>query len=122
MDIAAPNLDISPDVLPVGFETAAYNVTLSGSGGTAPYDFIVNGGSAPLPSGLSLATNGTISGTPAPGSAGTYTVQLAMGDSPTIPTGPGTPPTEVPDFTFVTQTPPTITAIGNTPGGGKGGQ
>src|SRR3546814_6444600 len=91
MDIGGPNLDISPDVRPVGFETAAYNVTLSGSGGTAPYDFIVNGGSAPLPSGLSLATNGTISGTPAPGSAGTYTVQLVMGDSTTISTGTGTP-------------------------------
>src|SRR3546814_15613082 len=98
MDIGGPNLDISPDVRPVGFETAAYNVTLSGSGGTAPYDFIVNGGSAPLPSGLSLATNGTISGTPAPGSAGTYTVQLVMGDSTTISTGTGTPHAEVQAF------------------------
>src|SRR3546814_646606 len=64
MDIAAPNLDISPDVLPVGFETAAYNVTLSGSGGTAPYDFNLHGRSAPLPPRLSTDNHGTISATP----------------------------------------------------------
>src|SRR3546814_2085941 len=56
-----------------------------------------------------MATNGTISGTPAPGSAGTYTVQLVMGDSTTISTGTDTPHAEVQDFTFVIQTPPTIT-------------
>src|SRR3546814_17929131 len=110
MDIAAPNLDISPDVLPVGFETAAYNVTLSGSGGTAPYDFIVNGGSAPLPSCLSMANNGTIYGTPAPGSAGTYTLQPRMGDSTTITPGNATTHAQVQGLTLLIHTTPPIQA------------
>src|ERR1039458_4620950 len=48
--------------LPNGTNGVAYNQTLASSGGQAPYSWSLSSGS--LPSGLVLATNGLISGTP----------------------------------------------------------
>ena len=54
--------------LPVGTVNVAYNAAITAAGGASPYTFALQGGS--LPSGLSLASTGFISGTPkAPGTS-----------------------------------------------------
>lgn len=60
-------LVITSSVLPVGQVTVAYSTQLQATGGIAPYKWALASGSS-LPAGLSLASDGTISGTPtAPG-------------------------------------------------------
>ncbi len=53
----------NPD-LPNGQPATAYSQMLVAAGGTAPYTFALSSGSGPLPDGLTLASDGTISGTP----------------------------------------------------------
>ncbi|MES2627404.1 MAG: Ig domain-containing protein, partial [Bacteroidota bacterium] len=60
--VSAPNIVITPASLAAMQQNVAYSDTIKASGGTAPYTFGVTAGS--LPSGLSLAANGVISGTP----------------------------------------------------------
>lgn len=63
LNVAAPVLVITPATLPAGRVGAAYaNTTLATAGGIAPYRYTVSAGT--LPDGLSLAEDGTISGTP----------------------------------------------------------
>jgi hypothetical protein len=58
-----------------------YNKTLQRSGGVAPFTWSVT---PPLPDGLSLeASTGKITGTPAEGTAGTYTLTFTVQDSST---------------------------------------
>ena len=66
-------MSVNPSSLPNGFLGTAYNQTISGSGGTGPYTFVVSSGS--LPNGLSLSSGGTLSGTPSAGGSFTFTVQ-----------------------------------------------
>ena len=54
-----------------------YSATISASGGAAPYTYTVATGS--LPTGLSLSTSGTISGTPT--TAGSFDFQIQSADS-----------------------------------------
>ncbi|MBI1763268.1 MAG: putative Ig domain-containing protein [Acidobacteria bacterium] len=56
-------LTLSPNTLPNGIAGTAYSQPLSASGGLAPYTFNLSAGT--LPTGLSLAANGALSGTPA---------------------------------------------------------
>jgi hypothetical protein len=56
-------LAVSTSSLPQGQVGASYSGTLAATGGTAPYHWSLASGS--LPAGLSLATTGTITGTPA---------------------------------------------------------
>ena len=60
--IVCPSMDITPSSLPDGQLTVVYNQVVSVSGGSPPYTYILSAGS--LPAGLSLAADGTISGTP----------------------------------------------------------
>lgn len=60
--------------LPSGTVGQAYSTVLSASGGTAPYTWTVQRG--PLPDGLSLATNGTLSGTPTGSGTTAFGVQV----------------------------------------------
>src|SRR5690606_10231708 len=80
----------------------------SGSGGTSPYVFTVDGGLGPLPPGLSLGTSGAITGTPTAGTAGSYPVRIVMADNTTKSTSADTH-SMAQDFTFVIQSQPTIT-------------
>ena len=70
-------LKVTTSSLPAGTVGVAYSQGLSASGGTAPYVWSLASGS--LPTGLSLGTGGTISGTP--GSAGSSNFTVRVTDS-----------------------------------------
>ncbi len=61
LSIAAPVIVVAPTALPAATRGTAYSQTLSASGGTAPYTYAVSAGN--VPAGLTLASNGTLSGT-----------------------------------------------------------
>ncbi len=75
--IAQPTLTISTTALSGGQVGNSYSATLSATGGTPGYTWAVSGGA--LPSGLSLYSNGTISGTPS--SQGTFNFTVRVTDS-----------------------------------------
>jgi uncharacterized repeat protein (TIGR01451 family) len=69
-----PTITVNPAALPDGVAGFAYNQTLSGGSGTAPYTFAIISGA--LPAGLSLnTTSGAITGAAVNGAAGTFTVR-----------------------------------------------
>ena len=68
---------MNPATLPNGTRTVPYNQTITATGGTGPYTFAVTSGS--LPGGLTLASNGTLSGTPS--AAGTFNFDVQATDS-----------------------------------------
>ncbi len=108
--IACPVVTVNPATLPNGEVGAAYNETVSGSGGTAPYTFVVTSGA--LPNGLLLnAATGDITGSPltagsfnftitatdvngCPGSRA-YTIVIAGAGCPIITLSPETLPSGV---------------------------
>jgi hypothetical protein len=73
-------LAVTTSSLPDGAAGSAYSQDLSASGGTSPYSWSVTSGS--LPAGLSLASDGTISGTPASAGTSTFTVQVTDSGNP----------------------------------------
>ncbi|GAB3385469.1 hypothetical protein GCM10027432_18220 [Lysobacter fragariae] len=83
VNIPAPVLNITPDVPPNAAQGIPYNLTFTGSGGTAPYAFSIQSGS--LPTGLSMNSSGVVSGTPT--TLGAFTFSLKLDDSTTISTG-----------------------------------
>jgi hypothetical protein len=72
-----PVITLSPATLPAGTVGVAYNQTLTGSGGTAPYIFTVTGGT--LPPGLTLSPAGVLAGTPTSG--GTFSFVIRATDA-----------------------------------------
>jgi len=74
LTVAAPQLVIATSTLPSATAAATYSATLSASGGTAPYAW-----SGTLPTGLSMASTGVISGTPT--ATGTFSVGVTVTDS-----------------------------------------
>jgi len=72
---------IDPTFYPVAWENVPFSMTLSVTGGVGPFDWAATD----LPAGLSVtdATNGIISGTPAPGTCGVYTVTANVTDTGT---------------------------------------
>ena len=74
--VAAPavTLTVGPASLPAAASHVTYSAQLTASGGTAPYSFAVVSGS--LPTGLTLSSNGLMTGTPAQTGTGTFTVQV----------------------------------------------
>jgi hypothetical protein len=73
-------LSITTTSLPPGIVGSSYSSALAASGGTTPYSWVVSSGS--LPSGLTLASNGTISGTPASAQSSSFTVKVTDSSSP----------------------------------------
>ncbi|HVM50192.1 MAG TPA: Ig domain-containing protein, partial [Candidatus Acidoferrum sp.] len=57
-------LHVAPATLPAAMQNAPYNAPLQALGGQPPYAWSLEPGSAPLPLGLSLAPDGTVSGLP----------------------------------------------------------
>ena len=73
-------LSITTTSLPSGIAGSSYSSALSASGGTPPYSWVVSAGT--LPSGLTLASNGTISGTPTASAQSSFTVKVTDSSSP----------------------------------------
>ncbi|MCA8938905.1 MAG: putative Ig domain-containing protein, partial [Planctomycetes bacterium] len=69
----------TPNTLPSGFEEVDFNFPFDATGGTPPYVWSAQPGS--MPPGLTLNQDGSISGSPTPGSSKTYTVQLTVTDA-----------------------------------------
>jgi len=67
-------LTITPASLPAGTTGTVYNATLTGNGGTAPYNFLVISGA--LPTGLTLGGGGGITGTPTVAGSYSFTAQV----------------------------------------------
>src|SRR5437588_1412929 len=70
--VGLPPLQITSSQLPGGTVASTYSATLSASGGTSPYSWSVSSGT--LPTGLSLSSSGTLSGTPTVAGAFPFTV------------------------------------------------
>ena len=69
---------LAPQTLPTVFTNATgYTASLAASGGTPPYSFAVTSGS--LPAGITLASNGTFSGTST--AVGSFTFGVTVTDS-----------------------------------------
>jgi hypothetical protein len=80
--VAAAPITFTTITLPNAKEGVSYQAYIAVAGGKYPYTFSLPSGV--LPSGLTLdATNGIILGTPADGSAGTYTFTIGVTDSST---------------------------------------
>ena len=86
--VSAPAISYAPANPPAGSVGAAYSQSLAGaSGGTGPYIYTLVGGT--LPAGLTLASNGTLSGTPTAQVSASFSVRATDSSSSTPPaTGP----------------------------------
>ncbi len=78
-NVSCPTITINPNnsALPAGTVGSPYSLAFTGSGGTAPYAFRITGGS--LPGGLTLSSNGNLTGTPT--AAGAYTFNVSARDA-----------------------------------------
>ncbi|MFB6473290.1 choice-of-anchor I family protein [Paenibacillus glucanolyticus] len=78
----AANFGISTAAFPDAYEEEPYTVTVDVYGGQAPYTFTAAG----LPAGLSMAADtGIVTGTPAAGQKGEYTIDVTAQDSAPVP-------------------------------------
>jgi len=82
----APTITVSPSTLPSGTVNVAYSQNITASGGTAPYTFAMTPSNALTGSGLTLASNGLLSGTPT--TATTYSFSVTATDSTTNASAP----------------------------------
>jgi hypothetical protein len=74
-------LTVATTSLPGGVQGTAYSQSLTAGGGSAPYSWALVTGSS-LPAGLTLSTNGGISGTPTSTGTTSFTVQVTDSSSP----------------------------------------
>ncbi len=86
--VSPPAISYAPANPPAGSVGVAYSQSLAGaSGGTGPYTYSVTSGS--LPAGLSLAADGTLSGTPTTVASASFSVRATDSSNSTPPaTGP----------------------------------
>src|SRR5271167_4290649 len=85
LKISPAKLAVTTTSLPAGAATSLYpSTTLQASGGVSPYTWALASGSS-LPAGLNLSTGGVLSGTPAAGSGGPYSLTFVVTDSFTPP-------------------------------------
>uniref|UniRef100_UPI001CF8A9FB autotransporter domain-containing protein n=1 Tax=Xanthomonas sp. MWU16-30325 TaxID=2878096 RepID=UPI001CF8A9FB len=73
--IAAATLVLAQPTLPPAVRGSAYNQVLTASGGVAPYRYSIASGT--LPAGLTLANDGTLSGTPTTQGTSSFTIAVA---------------------------------------------
>src|SRR5437879_6051089 len=74
VNASIPPLQVTNSQLSGGTVGSAYSATLNASGGTSPYSWSVS--SSTLPTGLSLSSSGTLSGTPTVAGAFPFTVAV----------------------------------------------
>ncbi|WP_425612716.1 putative Ig domain-containing protein [Xanthomonas vesicatoria] len=79
LTIAAPQIVVAPTTVPGATRGTAYSQALSASGGTAPYTYAIASGV--LPAGLTLSSNGTLSGTATVEGTFNFTVQVTDANS-----------------------------------------
>ncbi|VVE90823.1 putative Ig domain-containing protein [Pandoraea bronchicola] len=72
LTVGIPTIVVSPTTLPGATIATAYSQTITASGGTAPYGYVITSGS--LPAGMALTTGGVLSGTPTAGGIFNFTV------------------------------------------------
>lgn len=110
--VSPPTIVYAPANPPSGTTGLAYSQSIaSASGGAAPYTYTIASGA--LPAGVTLAANGTLSGTPT--AAGVFTFQVKAADSST---GTGAPFSKTTANLTLTIAAPTIAlAPGTLPGG-----
>ncbi|MBS9721441.1 putative Ig domain-containing protein [Tianweitania sp. BSSL-BM11] len=77
LTVVAPGIAMSPSSLPKAAVAVAFSQTLSASGGAAPYAFAVSSGA--LPTGVTLAADGKLSGTPTV--AGSFSLMVTVTDA-----------------------------------------
>jgi len=77
--VVIPPLTVSTSTVQDGVNGAAYNQTLTATGGTPPYTWSLASGSGPLPNGLMLSSSGVVSGTPT--ETGTFNFNVQVQDS-----------------------------------------
>ncbi len=81
--ISPAKLAVTTASLPGGATGSPYpSTTLQASGGVTPYIWVLASGSS-LPAGLNLSTAGVLSGTPAAGSGGPYSLTFVVTDAST---------------------------------------
>lgn len=92
-------LTINATYYPVAWEGLPFTMTLSGTGCSGNYNWTATG----LPAGITVtdAALGIISGTPAPGTCGTYTVTVTCTDTLMCPTAACCPPVSRPFLLIV---------------------
>lgn len=73
-----PAFQVSTNTLPGGIVSSPYTAQVLASGGTPPYSFALGAGST-LPPGLTLLSDGTISGVPS--SPGDFGFEVDASDS-----------------------------------------
>ena len=74
-------LGVTTASIPDGVENVEYSKqTLLAAGGDGSYSWALVSSSPPLPTGLALAANGEITGTPSAAGIGAFVVQVASGD------------------------------------------
>lgn len=98
--VNSSTVTVSPTSLPSAQRGSAYSQNLSASGGTAPYTYAVTAGA--LPAGISLSSNGSLSGTPT--ASGSFNFTVTATDSST-----GSGPYTGSQAYALTVTSPTIT-------------
>lgn len=69
-----PTVSFTPAVLPNATVGVAYSQTLTGTGGTGPYTFLLAAGA--LPPGLTLDPSGVLAGTPTTAGAYNFTIRV----------------------------------------------
>ena len=83
--ISPATLAVTTTSLPAGAATSPYpSTTLQASGGVSPYTWTLASGSS-LPAGLNFSAGGVLSGTPAAGSGGPYSLTFLVTDTFTPP-------------------------------------
>lgn len=77
LNVPAPVIVVNPATLPAVTAGNAYSQTITATGAIAPYTFAVTSGS--LPTGISLSSGGSLSGTPT--QVGTFNITITATDA-----------------------------------------